>query len=159
MHTATQIVIRAPRGLVFETAADLSGWPAILPHYRYIHYLERGPVRNVVKMAAVRDGIPISWVSEQIIDREKTEVRFTHLRAFTKGMYVVWTFDEKPDGVHVEILHDLRFRWPLFAPLADRIIGGFFIDNIANKTLRHMKAHLEERVARGETALNQGAAV
>ena len=109
-------------------------------------------------MAAVRDGIPISWVSEQIIDRAKREVRFNHLRAFTKGMHVVWTFDETPDGLRVEIVHDLRFRWPLFAPLANRIIGNFFIDNIANKTLRHMKAHVEERVARGETALNQGVA-
>ena len=158
MHTATQIVMRAPRGLVFETAADLSGWPNFLPHYRYIRYLECGPARNVVKMAATRDGIPISWVSEQIIDREKTEVRFTHLRAFTKGMHVVWTFDETPAGVRVEIVHDLRFRWPFLAPLASRIIGGFFIDNIANKTLRHMKAHVEALAARGGAALNQGAA-
>ena len=37
-------------------------------------------------MAANRSGIPISWMSEQIIDREKFEVRFHHLKAFTKGM-------------------------------------------------------------------------
>ena len=30
------------------------------------------------------------------------------------------------------------------APLVDPIIGGFFIDNIANKTLRTFKAHLEK---------------
>jgi hypothetical protein len=35
-------------------------------------------------MAATRSGIPISWTSEQIIDRDRVEVRFHHLKAFTK---------------------------------------------------------------------------
>lgn len=144
MHTATDIVICAPLQRIFETAADLEQWPAILPHYRYIHYYERGPVRNVVKMAATRSGIPIAWTSEQIIDRERMEVRFKHLKAFTKGMEVVWLFRETPDGVHVEIVHDLRFRVRFLAPLADWMIGEFFIGNVANKTLRCMKAYLEK---------------
>ena len=101
--------------------------------------------RNVVVMAATRSGIPIKWTSEQIIDREKVEVRFNHLKAFTKGMDVVWTFRETPDGVLVEIVHDLRFQVKLLAPLADKIIGDFFIHNIANKTLRCMKAYVEGR--------------
>ncbi len=143
MHTATSILIRASRDQIFETAANLELWPKILPHYRFIDYLEKSPARNVVKMAATRSGIPIAWVSEQIIDRAAVEVRFRHLRAFTKGMEVVWTFTETPEGVRVEILHDLKFRIPALAPLAEKIIGGFFIENIANKTLRAMKHHLE----------------
>jgi hypothetical protein len=71
------------------------------------------------------------------------QVRFHHLKAFTKGMEVIWTFQETPDGVRVEIVHDLRFRIPLLAPLADAIIGNFFIHHVANKTLRCMKAYLE----------------
>lgn len=137
--------MRAPKERIFETAADLAGWPRILPHYRYIHYYEKSPTRNVVKMAARRSGIPIAWVSEQIIDRERWEVRFHHLRAFTKGMDVVWTFAETPGGVQVEIVHDLRFRVPALAPLADRIIGDFFIRHIAGQTLCHMKDWVEER--------------
>ena len=148
MRTANSILIRAPGALIFETAADLSRWPAILPHYRYIHYYERSPVRNVVKMAAVRSGIPISWVSEQIIDRNRIEVRFRHLKAFTKGMEVVWTFQETAEGVRVEILHDLRFRVPALAPLADPVIGGFFISHIAGQTLACMKKHLESQPQR-----------
>ena len=108
MHTTTAITMRAPLARIFETAADLSGWPKILPHYRYIHYYERGPVRNIVKMAATRSGLPIAWTSEEIIDRDRMEVRFTHLKAFTKGMHVVWQFRETPEGVHVEIVHDLK---------------------------------------------------
>jgi len=35
--------MRAPRMTIFETAANLELWPRILPHYRYIRYLERAP--------------------------------------------------------------------------------------------------------------------
>jgi ribosome-associated toxin RatA of RatAB toxin-antitoxin module len=144
MNTESSIVIRAPKQRIFDVASDLSRWPELLPHYRYITYLERGDDRHIVKMACHRDGIPISWVSEQIIDRERLEIRFLHLRAFTKGMAVVWTFDERPEGTLVRIVHVLRFRVPALAPLAEPIIGGFFIENIANKTLRTFKAHVEK---------------
>lgn len=147
MHQANSILIRAPKERIFETAADLEQWPRILPHYRYIHFYERGPTRNVVKMAAVRSGIPIAWTSEQVIDRDAWEVRFHHLKAFTKGMEVVWTFTQTAGGVRVEIVHDLRFRVPALQGIADRIIGGFFIENIATKTLRCMKRHLESGAA------------
>jgi ribosome-associated toxin RatA of RatAB toxin-antitoxin module len=133
----------APRMTVFDAAANLEMWPRILPHYRYIRYLERSPGRNVVVMAATRSGIPISWTSEQIIDRDRAEVRFVHLKAFTKGMRVVWTFQEAPAGVLVEIKHDLAFRVKILAPIADKIIGDFFIHHIANKTLRCMKSYVE----------------
>lgn len=145
MHTGNSIIMHAPKQAIFETAANLELWPTILPHYRSIRYLERGETRNLVVMAAVRSGIPISWTSEQVIDREKLEVRFHHLKAFTKGMRVVWTFTETPAGVLVQIVHDLKFRVPALAPLADRIIGNFLIHHIAGETLRHMKTHLEAR--------------
>ena len=143
MHKINSLVMHAPKMKVFETAANLELWPKILPHYRYIHYLERSPNRNVVVMAATRTGIRISWTSEQIIDREKCEVRFHHLKAWTKGMRVVWTFEETPTGVLVKISHDLRFPIAVVAPIVDLLIGDFFIHNIANKTLRCMKAHVE----------------
>jgi ribosome-associated toxin RatA of RatAB toxin-antitoxin module len=146
MHTANSIIIHAPKKVVFETAANLELWPKILPHYRYIRYLERGVDRNIVVMAATRSGIPISWTSEQVIDRERVEVRFHHLKAWTKGMRVVWSFDETQAGVLVKIVHELRFRIRWLAPIAERIIGGGFVHPVATKTLRSMKAHLERRV-------------
>ena len=143
MHKANSILIRAPKITIFETAADLELWPKILPHYRYIRFLERNPNRNVVVMAATRSGIPIAWTSEQIVDRDKLEIHFHHLKAWTKGMRVVWTFSETPDGVLVEISHDFRFRISILAPIIDLVIGGFFIHNVASKTLRCMKAYVE----------------
>jgi len=144
MHQTNSIVMQAAKERIFEAAANLEAWPRFLPHYRYIRYHERTPRRNIVTMAARRDGIPISWLSEQTIDREAWEVRFRHLKAWTKGMEVVWTFQEKPEGVLVTIRHDLRFRVAALAPLAEAIIGKLFIDPIATRTLTHMKRHLEQ---------------
>src|SRR6266478_3234663 len=107
MYKANSIIMCAPKMTIFETAANLKLWPQILPHYRYIRYLEESPSRNVVVMAATRSGIPISWTSEQVID------------------------------------HDLAFRIKILAPIADKIIGDFFIYHIANKTLRSMKSYIE----------------
>jgi len=145
MHKTNSIVMHAPKTAIFDTAANLELWPKILPHYRYIRFLERSPDRNLVVMAARRSGIPISWTSEQIIDRDKFEIHFHHLKAWTKGMRVVWTFSDTPDGVLVTISHDLRFRIPVLTPFIDPIIGDFFIHHVANKTLHCMKAYVEAR--------------
>jgi hypothetical protein len=67
------------------------------------------------------------------------------LKAFTRGMDVVWTFTETPDGVLVKIEHVMRFRIPALAPIAEPIIGGFFVHHVASQTLRAMKIHLEKQ--------------
>src|SRR5436190_19241652 len=148
MHKTNSLLMRAPKMAIFETAANLELWPKILPHYRYIRFLERGADCNIVVMAARRSGIPISWTSEQIIDRSRLEIHFHHLKAWTKGMRVVWTFSDTPDGVLVTIAHDLNFRVKVLAPIAEKIIGDFFIGNVANKTLRCMKQYVEARASK-----------
>jgi ribosome-associated toxin RatA of RatAB toxin-antitoxin module len=137
--------MNAPEETIFNAAADLERWPAFLPHYRYIRYFEKDPARNVVRMAAKRGLIPIAWTSEQIVDRERRQIRFRHLKAWTKGMEVVWRFQSLPAGVKVEIVHDLAFRVRVLAPLAELIIGDLFIHPIANRTLRCMKEYVEKR--------------
>jgi aromatase len=143
MQTGNSIIMHAPREAIFETAADLAQWPRILPHYRYIRFLDQRPERSIVEMAALRSGIPISWTSEYVVDRERMELRFLHLKAFTRGMRVVWTFKTTPAGVLVEIMHMLHFRIGMLAPIAEPILGSFFIHHVANETLRAMKAHVE----------------
>jgi ribosome-associated toxin RatA of RatAB toxin-antitoxin module len=145
MYHTNAIVMNAAVETIFEAAANLERWPSFLPHYRFIRYYEKGPVRNLVEMGATRGAIPIAWVSEQIIDRENREIRFKHLKAWTKGMKVVWKFRPLPVGVEVQIVHDLSFRVPLLAPIAEPIIGGFFINYVATQTLQHMKAHVEKK--------------
>ena len=145
MHRTNSIVMNAPEEAIFNAAADLERWPTFLPHYRYIRYFEKDPARNVVRMAAKRGLIPIAWTSEQIVDRERRQIRFRHLKAWTKGMEVVWRFQSLPAGVKVEIVHDLAFRVRVLAPLAELIIGDLFIHPIANRTLRCMKEYVEKR--------------
>ncbi len=145
MHAENAVVMKVAPEKVFETAADLSLWPKILPHYRWVRYLSREPEKTVVQMAARRKWMPIKWTSEQEVDREKMEVRFHHLKAFTRGMRVVWTFTPVEGGVEVRITHELpRSPIPILGRfIADVIIGRFFIHYVANQTLTHMKRHLE----------------
>jgi hypothetical protein len=98
-------------------------------------------------MAAKRDMIPVAWTSAYRAYPHTLELHFEHLEAFTKGMMVVWTLTPTRDGTRVEIVHNLDFRFRPLAWLAEPIIGGFFIENIANKTLRTFKAHLESAPA------------
>ncbi len=151
MHSENSILMNVVPQRIFDVAADLSQWPAMLPHYRWITYLNRSPNRNIVIMAAWRDlpmvtgaKIPIHWTSEQEIDREKMEIRFHHLKAFTKGMLVVWTFTPTKDGTEVRIVHDLHSGLPILGKLlVEPIVGQFFIHFIANQTLKHMKTFVE----------------
>ncbi len=124
--------------------SDLSRWPELLPHYRYVTALGRENGREIVRMAALRSGIPIAWVSAYEADRQSLELRFEHLRKWTRGMRVIWTLTPTRDGTRVEIVHDLAFRFRSLAWFAEPIIGGFFIENIAAKTLRVFKEHLEK---------------
>jgi len=138
--------MNAPLEKIFVTAADLSLWPKILPHYRWVRYIEQSPDRNVVVMAARRKWLPLHWTSEQEIDAARREVRFHHLKAFTKGMCVVWTFTPRTNGIEVKICHDLESNIPFIGRfIADRIIGGFFVDYIAKQTLTHLKKYVESQ--------------
>jgi len=147
MQTRNSIILHAPRAVIFETIADLARWPRLLPHYRYVRFLERCADHSIVEMGATRSGIPISWTSELVVDRERMEIRFLHLKAFTRGMRVIWTFKETPAGVLVEIQHTLHFRVAALATLAEPIIGRFFVHHVANQTLRVMKEKIEGAIA------------
>ena len=96
-------------------------------------------------MAATRSGIPISWTSEYWTDENHLELHFLHLKKWTKGMKVVWTLTPTRDGTRVEIVHDMHFRIPFLAWLAEPVIGRLFIENVANKTLATFKQYLERQ--------------
>jgi uncharacterized membrane protein len=143
MHTESSILINAPMSEVFAMTSDLSRWPAYLPHYRWVKWLEGGPDSGIVEMAALRGSIPIKWISEYRRDATKPELWFRHLSAFTKGMQVRWIYDQRPEGIQITIDHELSFRWPLLAPVATPIIGDFMIGWVAPRTLLNFKKLLE----------------
>jgi len=146
MHTESSILIKAPLERVFSMTSDLTRWPAYLPHYRWVRWVEGGPDHGIVEMAALRGSIPIKWTSEfrrNCKESEKSQLWFRHLSAFTKGMEVRWVYSQGEHGVQVTIEHDLNFRWPLIAPIANPIIGDFMIGWVAPRTLASFKELLE----------------
>ena len=143
MHTESSILINAPMSEVFAMTSDLTRWPACLPHYRWVRWIEGGPDSGIVQMAALRGSIPIKWISEYRRDAAKPELYFRHLSAFTKGMEVRWIYEQRPEGVHITIDHELSFRWPLLAPVANPVIGEFMIGWVAPRTLSSFKKLLE----------------
>ena len=146
MHSESSIIIYSALDNIFETAADLSLWPKILPHYRYVNFLEKKSTKFRVEMAAKRNWIPIKWTSDITINPDKKEIHFHHLKAFTKGMDVVWTFTQLDSGVDVRIVHDLKSKIPIIGEfIAEQIVGKFFIHYVANQTLIHMKQYIEQK--------------
>lgn len=143
MHTENEILIRADAAEVYRLAAPVERWPEILPHYRWVRVLEDdGEGRRLVEMAARRSGIPVRWRAEQRLFPGEPRITFRHVGGVTKGMEVEWAFAPGEDGVLVSILHDLPrlVGWPLIGGLAaERIVGPFFVSNIAGKTLRRIK--------------------
>ena len=132
---------------------DLEQWPKLLPHYRYVTVLREENGRQIVEMSARRSGIPITWTSAYRADAQRLELHFEHLARWTKGMVVVWNLTPTRDGCRVEIVHDLRFRWRPLAWFAEPLIGGFFIDNVANKTLQTFKTLVEQAVKEGRATV------
>jgi hypothetical protein len=147
MKTTNTITIRAPLPTIFATASDLARWPDFLPHYRYNRFLSPMPWGGIVKMAAVRSGIPTTWVSIYRVDTQHCQLHFEHLRSTlnaTRGMIVIWNFTETQDGVIVEISHELDLRWPVIGGLVSKyIVGRFFIHHIATLTLAGLKRKVE----------------
>lgn len=135
MEMRNEIVINASPARIFAFASDTEHWPEYLPHYRFVRVLERNADRQIVEMAARRSGIPVRWRAEQRNDPQRPSIHFHHLGSWTKGMEVEWRFEPVAGGTRVSIDHRLPLRFPM-----DWIVGKFFIDHIATRTLRRMKA-------------------
>jgi ribosome-associated toxin RatA of RatAB toxin-antitoxin module len=144
MKMRNEIVMHAPADRIFAYASDTEGWPEILPHYRYVRVLAYDGARRIVEMAAKRrfDSLnmtmPVRWRAVQINDAEQPQISFLHLAGWTRGMQVYWRFEPFDGGTRVIIDHELR------SPLAG-FIGKYFIDPIATRTLRCIKAVAEQQ--------------
>jgi len=151
MRTVDRIQIRAPLANAFTAASSVERWPALLPHYRWVRFLERRGDGGVVEMAARRPFGPVAyptwWVSEMAVDRARGEIRYRHIRGITAGMDVVWRLVSDADGrgVDVTIVHEWSGpAWPLIGRLAaDLVIGPVFVHGIASRTLAGLKRALE----------------
>jgi ribosome-associated toxin RatA of RatAB toxin-antitoxin module len=145
MRTVDRTTFRAPIDDAFRAASDVERWPDLLPHYRWVRFLERRPDGGVVEMSANRPFGPLNWptwwVSEMWIEPARRAVRYRHVRGVTTGMDVEWTLRDTADGVHVSIVHEWSGPpWPLIRrPAAEWVIGPVFVHGIASRTLAGLK--------------------
>lgn len=153
MYTETTEVMNGSRERIFALGAAIEDWPIILPHYRSVRLSERakqpdGTIRKVATMKAWRPlpfgKIPVGWETIQESNPRTGLLHFVHTGGFTKGMDVHWLLRRERDATRVTITHDFTLRWPLIGGfVAHRIVGRFFVDAIARRTLRRIKAMVE----------------
>jgi len=147
VQTENSILIKAPLDKVFGATSNLLLWPKVLPHYRWIRILRVGDDGVIVKMAARRGCLPIQWTSRFQVDPNTPELRFEHLKAFTRGMTVQWTYTPTTEGVLVRISHELKRASAFGRWFAHRVLGEMFIRPVAARTLFHFKQYLEQNGA------------
>jgi ribosome-associated toxin RatA of RatAB toxin-antitoxin module len=147
MNTRIERHVRADANVLFRLAAAVEDWPRILPHYRWVRVLDvAADGQRTIEMAARRDvldsawsGIPLRWTAIQTLDPREPRVSFEHVAGPTRGMRVAWTFEPRSDGsVCVAIQHDFEPRWPVPPLLVRAIVGEYFINGVAARTLRRI---------------------
>ena len=144
MRSELQIFVNADARRVFDLVAAVEAWPQLLPHYRWVRVLGRDGNRKLVEMAAWRDLIPVWWRAVQEVDPERGQIHFRHVGGITRGMEVRWTIAPEGRGVRVRLEHDFRPGWPLVGGWPTQLmVGVLFVENIAGKTLRRIKALAE----------------
>ena len=165
MHTENTVYMRGPKSRIFQLAANIQDWPALLPHYAEVLVLERSDdgTRKVVEMAAVRSNFPfqgiqfpVRWQSVQICEPDRSRIYFKHTGGVARGMWVVWTIKDDPDGrgTRVTIRHDLTYPLPfLNGWFARDMVGRQFVHAIAGRTLSVIKARVEAETAENEASL------
>jgi ribosome-associated toxin RatA of RatAB toxin-antitoxin module len=153
MDTCIGRLVHADASIVFQLAAAVEDWPRMLPHYRWVRVLTLHPDgRRTVQMAARRDvvprlGIPLEWTSIVTLDEQRHRIEFEHVRGITRGMRVAWTMDRTAAGLLVQIRHVFEPRWPVPDRLVRVVVGDYFINGVARRTLRCIGDLAEARTA------------
>lgn len=144
VHTENRISMRGDIERIFALGSQVEAWPQLLPHYRWVNVLSEDSTGRLVAMSAQRDGFPVWWTARQRLDPVQHQIHFTHVKGISRGMEVTWFLETEGPWVHVRIVHDLTLHWPLIGRfMADYVIGELFVSNIATKTLRTIKQHVE----------------
>jgi ribosome-associated toxin RatA of RatAB toxin-antitoxin module len=147
MHTENRIEIHGDVRRVFQVAAQVDKWPQMLPHYRSVRVLQRKKRRTTVEMAAKRGRIPVRWTAvQEVFPYER--ITYRHIKGFTAGMDVTWSFTPVQGSVQIVITHDFSLAWPIVGGFVSKyIVGQLFVKPIAARTLRRIKQKVEAEPA------------
>jgi ribosome-associated toxin RatA of RatAB toxin-antitoxin module len=147
MRTVDERMVNASLSRIFHLAADVERWPSLLPHYRYVRFVDRrADGGGVVDMSANRPfGLvqwPTRWQSRMAVNApggpRTPSIRYSHVAGVTRGMEVEWTFEEIGGLTRVRIVH--MWDGPSAVPAvggmaASLVIGPVFVHGIASRTL------------------------
>jgi len=147
LKSINQIRIRAAPERVFRAAQDVLAWPRLLSHYRTVEVVD-GSISDPVctlDMAAHRNGFPCRWRAVRTLHPQDLRIHYRHTKStWTSGMDVWWTVEPVDGGTtEARITHEMP---PTPRPMEwfrQKVVGGLFVENIADKTLEGLKRHLE----------------
>ncbi len=147
MQTVNHITISADPNTVFHAVSSILDWPQILPHYRWVHHIGGNRDWKIFEMAAWRSVIPVKWTSLTHVDPIDRCIYFRHIGGLTRGMEVVWSVEGDGRETSVSIMHELsRMRVPIVRSAPGKLVTGkFFVEFVADQTLRSMKRWIEEQ--------------
>lgn len=149
IRTVNERSVAASPQVVLRYAMRVESWPRLLSHYRYVRVLGECEGERVVAMGARRTGIPVRWTAVQAVDPETLRVTYRHIGGVTRGMWVVWQIEPEAAGVRVTISHELQpSRWWLRFRWSQWIVGRFFVEDIADRTLAGIARAAERQGAR-----------
>jgi ribosome-associated toxin RatA of RatAB toxin-antitoxin module len=145
--------VHAEPETIFELASKVEDWPSILPHYRWVRVLsDDGRGRRLVEMAARRDvlgrlGFPLHWTALETMRPAEHRIEFEHVRGITRGMSVAWTLVRAPGdaAVEVQIRHVFWPRWAVPDGLVRQVVGEYFVNGVAQRTLAIIARLAESR--------------
>ena len=141
MITAIRRAVAAEPLAMYALAAAVEDWPLLLPHYRWVRVLGGDARERTVEMAARRDvignrlSVPLWWTAQQTLHPESMRIEFRHTHGVTRGMWVLWTIEGTPRDCLVTIQHVFEPRWPVPEPLLKAILGEYFVNGVARRTL------------------------
>jgi len=146
----------APPERILALAAQVEAWPHLLPHYQSVQVLGVNPAgERLVQMVAwreLRSGWPVAWpLRWRAIETLRTDelaIEFRHVRGITRGMWVRWQLRRVPgEPVEVSIRHVFTPRWPVPDGVVSRIVGDYFVNGVARRTLRCIRELAEGNAA------------
>jgi len=63
----------------------------------------------------------------------------------TRGMQVAWTIEPTVGALLVQIHHSFEPRWPVPDALVQLVVGEYFVNGVARRTLRRISDLAEAR--------------
>lgn len=112
-HVDNEILIKAPRELVWERTNDIESWTELFSEYSAAEILSERDGTIVFRLALHPDenGKVWDWVSARTPDHETYTVRSQRVQTGPfKYMWIYWEYTETPDGTRMRWVQDFEMK-------------------------------------------------